>query len=183
MSERGCHYRWRLTTSDSWWTCSPSWGTGLLNDNLHQWNAFWEVTHCLLNQGSELVQLARQVTWIRISAIHPGQTKWSNHWWSEGKEEQDHPPTQRRLRVIWVNNELTTSTMWDVLWKNKESTTIMPPLLNNGQILKSAKLKIKEAAGDQWVHSFVERKERGKNQWLFWPIQLTVIFEKERKCH
>lgn len=59
----------------------------------------------------------------------------------------------------------------------------MSPLLNNEQILKSAKLQIQEATGDQWVHSFTGHVEGGKNhqfsgKWALWPIKLTLILKR-----
>lgn len=95
MSDQGHHYRWLLTTCDSWWPRSPSWGAGLLNDNSHQWNALIrKTTHCLLNQES-LLRPVRQVIWIRIPEIHPVQRKLGNHSLMIGRKTGTQSPSPR----------------------------------------------------------------------------------------
>lgn len=161
-SDQGYHYRWLLTTCDSWRTRSPSWGTGLLNDNLHQWKALRETTRCLLNQESLLWQPVRQVTWIRILETLTVQVKLSDHWQPE-EQGSRQPPIHRAsgcsLNLVeqWIDN-LNNNNEMSCLEKKLNTTMVLLPLLNKEQILKSATLKIQEATGDQWVFSFGEYK-------------------------
>lgn len=104
------HYHWLLTTCDSWWPRSASWGTGLLNDNVRQWNVLRATTHRLLNQESLMWQPGRQVRWIRIPAIHPVQIKLSNPSLmtrrKTGTPSPSHPEKAQAVALIPGNNEL-----------------------------------------------------------------------------
>lgn len=71
-----------------------------------------------------------------------------------------------------------------------ESTTIVPPLLNNEQIIKSVKLRNSSKRPlviSEFTASRSTRKEERiisfQGSELFWPIKLTLILEKERKHH
>lgn len=133
MSDQGHHYRWLLTTCDSWRPRSPSWGAGLLNDNSHQWNALIrKTTHCLLNQES-LLRPVRQVIWIRIPEIHPVQWKLGNHSLmtrrKRGTRSPSHPEKAQAEAMIRGKMDCNLRNVRGLTWNNHSD--FAPLLLNN----------------------------------------------------
>lgn len=61
------------------------------------------------------------------------------------------------LAEQWIDN-LNNNDEMSCSEKKLNTTLVLPSLLNNEQVLKSATLKIQEATGDQWVFSFGECK-------------------------
>lgn len=80
------------------------------------------------------------------------------------------PEEAQTAAPMWVNKELTTSTMWDVVLKKQNKTKTQTrkhyscaPLLNNQRIFKSAKLKIqvRPLVISGFTASWSARKEGG----------------------
>lgn len=100
-----CYYRWFLTTRDSWRTCSPSWGAGLLNDNAHQSLVFGGTIHCLVKQESLLWQCWGRWCEIRNpnyppcpnEAEHTPMTSSKNR--AQPVPSLDHCITPKKLRM------------------------------------------------------------------------------------